>query len=87
LGLPLVDSPEPGGLLFRLRWRRCATRWHGSTSWTRSRVGRLEGSLGDRDAALAAARRAIELVPAEKRDELRADMREHPKVALIRDEL
>jgi hypothetical protein len=48
---------------------------------------RLEGRLGNRDAALAAARRALELVGDDKRDELRADMREHPALAAVRDEL
>ncbi len=50
-------------------------------------LARLEALQGQRDAALAAARRALELVPAEQREELRADMREHPALAGIRDEL
>lgn len=50
-------------------------------------LARLEARQGHRDAALAAARAALELVPAEQRDELRADMRDHPALADIRDEL
>jgi AraC-like protein len=48
---------------------------------------RLEALLGHRDAALAAARKALELIPAEQRDELRSDMRAHPALTDIRDEL
>src|SRR4051794_32952189 len=39
---------------------------------------RLEARQGRRDAALSAARKALELVPDRQREELRADMREHP---------
>jgi hypothetical protein len=38
-------------------------------------LARLEARQGHRDAALAAARRALELVPAEQREKLRSDMR------------
>jgi hypothetical protein len=48
---------------------------------------RLEAHEGNRDAALAAARAALELVPAEQRDELRADLRAEPVLADLRDEL
>jgi len=47
-------------------------------------LARLEARQGYRDAALAAARKALELVPAEQREELRSDMRDH---AALRDEL
>jgi len=50
-------------------------------------LARLEARQGRRDAALAAARRALELVPAEQREELRADMRDHPALADIRGRL
>ena len=50
-------------------------------------LARLEARQGHRDAALAAARRALELVPAEQRNELRSDMRDHPALADVRDEL
>ena len=50
-------------------------------------LARLEIRQGRRDAAVAAARRALELVPAEQRDELRSDMRAHPALADLRDEL
>jgi hypothetical protein len=39
-------------------------------------LARLEAHEGNRDAALAAARAALELVSAEQRDELRADLRD-----------
>ena len=48
---------------------------------------RLEAQSGDREAALAAARRALELVPVEQREELRTDMRAHAALADIRDAL
>ena len=38
-------------------------------------LARLEARQGHRDAALAAARKALELVPAEQREKLRSDMR------------
>jgi hypothetical protein len=47
----------------------------------------LEAREGDGDAALAAARKALELVREERREELRGDMREHPALAELRDEL
>jgi tetratricopeptide (TPR) repeat protein len=50
-------------------------------------LARLEARLGNRDAALAAARQALELVPAGQRDELRSDMREHAALAGLRGEL
>jgi len=50
-------------------------------------LARLEALHGRRDAALAAARKALELVPAEQRDELRSDMRANSMLAGIRDEL
>jgi Cupin domain len=50
-------------------------------------LARLEIRQGRRDAAVAAARRALELVPAEQRDELRADMRAHPALVDLRDEV
>lgn len=50
-------------------------------------LARLEIRQGRRDAAVAAARRALELVPAEQRDELRFDMRAHPALVDLRDEL
>ncbi len=50
-------------------------------------LARLEIRQGRRDAAVAAARRALELVPAEQRDELRSDMRAHPALVDLRDEL
>ena len=50
-------------------------------------LARLEASLGHRDAAISAARRALELVPAEHHEELRADMLAHAALAGIRDEL
>jgi hypothetical protein len=50
-------------------------------------LARLEAHEGNRDAALAAARAALELVPAEQRDELRADLRAEPVLADLRDEL
>jgi cupin domain len=50
-------------------------------------LARLEARQGHRDAALAAARKALELVPAEQRNELRSDMRDHPALVDVRDEL
>lgn len=50
-------------------------------------LARLEACEGRRDAALAAARQALELVPAEQREELRSDMRDHPALVDVRDEL
>lgn len=50
-------------------------------------LARLEALQGHRDAALAAARRALELVPDEQHDELRAELQAHPALAGIRDEL
>ena len=50
-------------------------------------LARLEARQGRRDAALAAARRALALVRAERRDELRSDMRDDPALADLRDEL
>jgi len=50
-------------------------------------LARLEARQGYRDAALAAARKALELVPAEQREELRSDMRDHAALAALRDEL
>jgi hypothetical protein len=50
-------------------------------------LARLEAREGHRDAAVAAARRALELVPVEQRDELRSDMLAHPALADLRDEL
>jgi len=50
-------------------------------------LARLEARLGQRHAAVAAARRALELVPAEQREQLRADMLDHPALADVRDEL
>ena len=48
---------------------------------------RLEAREGHRDAALAAARKALELVPTEQREDLRSDMRDHPALVALRDEL
>lgn len=48
---------------------------------------RLEAREGHRDAALAAARKALELVPAEQRQDLRSDIREHALLVALRDEL
>lgn len=53
-------------------------------SSTRSR---LEARRGNREAALAAVRRALELVPTEQREELRSDMRDNAALAALRDEL
>jgi hypothetical protein len=50
-------------------------------------LARLEAREGHRDAALAAARRALELAPAQQRDELRSDMRDHPALVEVRDAL
>lgn len=50
-------------------------------------TARLEAREGHRDAALAAAHEALELVPSEQRDDLRADMRDHPALAGLRDDL
>jgi hypothetical protein len=50
-------------------------------------LARLEARAGDEEAAVAAARRALELVPAEQHEQLRADMREHPALAVVRDRL
>jgi hypothetical protein len=50
-------------------------------------LARLEARHGDRDAALNAARAALELVPAEQREELRSDMRDNPALADLRHEL
>jgi hypothetical protein len=46
---------------------------------------RLEARQGKLDAALAAARKALAVVPDAQRDELRADMRAHPALAGISD--
>ena len=48
---------------------------------------RLVAREGHRDAALNAARKALELVPAEQREDLRSDMRDHPVLGAVRDEL
>jgi hypothetical protein len=48
---------------------------------------RLEARRGNREAALAAAGRALALVPAEQRDELRSDMRDDAALAALCDEL
>jgi hypothetical protein len=50
-------------------------------------LARLEARHGNRDAALAAARKALELVPDEQREELRSDMRADAALADLRDEL
>lgn len=50
-------------------------------------IARLEARQGHRDVALAAARRALELIPAHQRDELRSDMLHHPALVEIRDNL
>jgi hypothetical protein len=50
-------------------------------------LARLEARQSHRGAALAAAHKALELVPAEQRKELRSDMRDHPALVDIRDEL
>jgi cupin domain len=50
-------------------------------------LARLEALEGRREAALAAARKALELVPSEQRDELRSDMQANPVLVDIRDEL
>jgi hypothetical protein len=50
-------------------------------------LARLEAQDGHREAALLAARRALELVADEQRGELRDDMRDHAALAHIRDEL
>ena len=51
-----------------------------SLHWARAR---LEARQGHADAALASARRALEQMPDEHREELRADMRAHPAMAGI----
>jgi hypothetical protein len=48
---------------------------------------RLAARQGNREAALAAAGRALALVPAEQRDELRSDMRDDAALAALGDEL
>lgn len=50
-------------------------------------LARLEARHGERDAALAAAHRALELVPDDQRDELRSDMRDDPALSVLRDAL
>jgi hypothetical protein len=50
-------------------------------------LARLEARTGHRAAAVVAARRALELVPAEQREELGADMVADPALADLRDEL
>jgi len=50
-------------------------------------LARLEARQNRHAAALAAARRALALVPDEQRDQLRADMREHHALTALRDEL
>jgi len=50
-------------------------------------IARLEALEGHRDAALAAARRALKVVDDEQQQELRADMRAHEALADIRDQL
>jgi hypothetical protein len=50
-------------------------------------LARLEARVGHRDAALDAARKALELVPGVQRDELRSDMQHHPALVDFRDEL
>lgn len=50
-------------------------------------LARLEARQGHRDAALAAARRALELVPPEQREELRGDMRDDDALVELRDAL
>lgn len=50
-------------------------------------LARLEARVGRPDAARTAARRALELVPDEQREQLRADMRADPVLAALRDEL
>jgi hypothetical protein len=50
-------------------------------------LARLEARHGQREAALAAARRALELVSPEQRDELRTDMQDDPELAEIRNAL
>ena len=50
-------------------------------------LARLEARQGHRDAAIAAARKALELVPAEQREELRSDMRDDAALAELRAEL
>jgi hypothetical protein len=50
-------------------------------------LARLEAREGHREAALAAAREALALVPADQHDQLRSDMRSNPAVADFRDEL
>lgn len=58
-----------------------------SSASIRYAFARLEAQSGNREAALAAARKALELVPDEQRDELRADMRAHASLADLRDDL
>ncbi len=50
-------------------------------------LARLEARERHRDAALAAARKALELVPAERQHELRSDLQSHPALADVRDGL
>lgn len=50
-------------------------------------IARLQAREGRRDAALNAPRKALELVSAEQREELRADMRAHDALASLRDQL
>jgi hypothetical protein len=50
-------------------------------------LARLEAREGHRDAALAAARSALELAPAQQRDELRSEMWNHPALVEVRDAL
>jgi hypothetical protein len=50
-------------------------------------LARLEGREGNRAAALAAARKALEFAPADERHQLRSDMLAHRALAEIRDDL
>ena len=50
-------------------------------------IARLEAREGNREAALNTARKALDLVPEEQREKLRADMRDHPALAGLRDAL
>lgn len=80
---PLVGS-DPGRAREILEEGRAGRPDSASVLWM---LARVEAREGDPEAALAAAREALELVGDAQREELRADMRTDPALASLRDAL